>query len=304
MPPLNWLRAFESAARHSSFKDAADELNVTPAAISQHIKSLEDFYDVNLFIRKTRALELTRIGKLSAPLMSKALENFNHACAIIRDDPERDWLTITAPFTFCMKWLMPRLEEFNEEYPKIEIRINATDELIDLNQGEADIGIRYGNGEYPGMKVEPLMRGTYHVVASPDFVERNDGLTDLAKLKNLPLLHTDWRGSPNFVPSWEMWLKSAGLLPTDYALTGGRKFSNEMMTIDAAISGLGLALVSQANSQGDLNIGRLIEVFEDVSLSSGRSEYYMVKPLSVAPSHHTELLYSWLCENAQAEYCD
>lgn len=300
MPPLNWLRAFEAAARYASFKHAAEELNVTPAAISQQIRSLEEFYDVRLFHRKTRALELTRIGKMAAPLMSKALDSFTEACTLIRDDTHRDWLTLTAPFTFCMKWLMPRLEQFNEEYPKVEIRINATDELIDLNQGDADIGIRYGNGDYPGMEVYQLMSGTYRVVANPDFVENNNGLRCVSEIKELPLLHTDWRGSPNFVPSWEMWLKSAKISVADLSTSKGHKFSNEMMTIDAAVSGMGIALVSHANCENDLNEGRLVEVFEDVDFSANQFAYYIVKRKFGASSHNTEVLCDWLRKIAQS----
>ncbi len=298
MPPLNWMRAFEAAARHSSFKLAADELNVTPAAISQQVRSLEGFYDVKLFVRQTRALELTRIGKLAAPLMSEALDNFAEACFVIKNDIQRDWLTLTAPFTFSMKWLMPQLEKFNEEYPQIEIRINATDDLIDLAHGEADIGIRYGDGNYPDLDVQKLMDGAYHVVASPDFLQKHGGLKRPAELLNHTLLHTDWRGSPDFVPNWEMLLKSAGVPVSDLAASKAHKFSNEMMSIDAAVTGLGIALVSHANVKDELKSGRLVKVFEDSTLNAKKFDYYIVRAKDAAGSKSAAILHAWLCDNA------
>lgn len=301
MPPLNWLRAFEAVARHSSFKLAAEELNVTSAAISQQVRSLEEFYDVKLFVRLTRALELTRLGKLAAPLMSKALESFKEACDVIKNDVHREWLTLTAPFTFCMKWLMPQLERFNEQYPNIEIRINATDDLLDLNQGEADIGIRYGDGNYPNLDVENLMTGSYCLVASPDLFEKSESIKNVSELAQYAFLHTDWRGSSNFVPNWDMWLKAAGI-PTNVAKKGrGHKFSNEMMTINAAVSGLGVALVSYANAIDDLKSGKLLKLFEDVQFRSSNFDYYIVRPSSGDSSSVAAILHAWLCKQAKEE---
>lgn len=300
LPPLTWLRAFEAAARHSSFKLAAEELNVTPAAISQQVRSLEEFYDIKLFVRQTRALELTRVGALSAPLMSRALDLFSEACDVIRDDMQRDWLTLTAPFTFCIKWLMPQLERFNEAYPAIEIRLSATDELVDLNQGEADIGIRYGDGDYPDLDTQKLICGDYDVVASPEVLSRNGGIDDVAGLLGQTLLHTDWRGRPDVVPSWEMWLKSSGVNFTEPISSKGHKFSNEMMSIDAAVAGLGIALVSNANAHEDLKAERLVRVFDDAHLPTSRFDYYIVRPGTGNSSRSAAILHDWLCREAAA----
>ncbi|WP_299704758.1 LysR substrate-binding domain-containing protein [uncultured Tateyamaria sp.] len=301
LPPLNWLKAFEAAARHSSFKKAADELNVTPAAVSQHVKSLEDYYDIKLFVRQTRSLKLTRVGKLAAPLMSKALEKFTEACDVIKGDMGRNWLTITAPLSFCMKWLVPRLETFNEKYPKLEIRLNATDELVDICQGQADIGIRYGNGDYPDLEVRTLIDGVYHIVASPELLERHGGLNDFSELDKFPLLHTDWRGSPDLVPGWDMLAKAAGVTNKKIDLHKGHKFSNEMMSIDAAVSGLGIALVSQANSDAELQAGRLVKALDNHSFRNSGFQYHLVRAKSSKSSGSADLLYNWLSEQGSVK---
>ncbi|WP_165390160.1 LysR substrate-binding domain-containing protein [Thalassococcus sp. S3] len=290
------MKAFEAAARHSSFKKAAEELHVTPAAVSQHVKSLEDYYDVKLFVRQARSLKLTRIGKLAAPLMSNALEKFTEACDVIKGDTGRNWLTLTAPLSFCMKWLVPRLETFNEQHPKLEIRLNATDELVDLCQGQADIGIRYGNGDYPDLEVVPLIDGVYHIVASPDLLERHGGLNDLSELDKYPLLHTDWRGSPDLVPGWDMLVKAAGVNSKAIDLQKGHKFSNEMMAIDAAVSGLGVALVSEANSDAELQSGRLVKVLDHHSFRNSGFQYHLVRSKTNKVSSSADLLYHWLSD--------
>ena len=298
LPPLNWLRAFEAAARHSSFKKAAEELNVTPAAISQHVKALEEYYGVKLFTRKTRSMKLTRIGELSSPFMSSALKNFSEACDIIKNDMDREWIVITAPLSFCMKWLVPRLELFNEIYPDIEVRIDATDNLLDLNQGQADIGVRYGDGDYPDLRVSKLVNDSYCAIASPALLERHGGLESISQISNYRLLHTDWRGSQDLVPSWEMWFRAAGV---GHLETGkGHKFSNEMMAIDAAVSELGIALVSRVNAEADLAAGNVVTVLDNIRMSDRDFQYYLVRPQSEDVSKAAESLFSWLCKQGAA----
>lgn len=302
MPPLTWLRAFEAAARHASFKLAAEELCVTPTAISQHIRSLEAFYSVKLFTRQTRAVELTRLGKLAAIPVSEAIEKFADACDILGSDTDREWVTVTAPFTFCMKWLMPHLERFNQDFPGLEIRINATDDVIDLNQGDADIGIRYGSGSYPDLESQKLIDDVYCVVASPDLFRDDERPTLPSALSQYRLLHTDWQGSSEYVPNWDMWLLAAGVSATSLDSLSKHTFSNEMMTIRAAASGLGIALVSHANAIKDLNAGRLIRVLEHTP-NIGRFDYYIVRPKSGYGSHSATTLHAWLLETAQQEGC-
>ncbi|WP_162901366.1 LysR family transcriptional regulator [Breoghania sp. L-A4] len=122
---MNWLRAFEAAARHMSFKNAAEELNVTPAAISQQMRQLEDYYEVRLFDRSPRGLTFTRVGMLAAPLLTAAMSTMESACDAMKNHGKKDVLVVTAPPSFSMKWLIPRLEDFRERHPDIEIRIDA-----------------------------------------------------------------------------------------------------------------------------------------------------------------------------------
>jgi len=296
IPPLNWLRAFEAAARHASFKMAAQELNVTPAAISQQIKLLEDYFDIKLFERRARSLALTRIGSLSAPLLSKALIDISRACEVIGHDTRRDWLVVTAPLSFCMKWLVPRLERFQERHPDIEVRIDATDELLDLRHGQADIGIRYGKGNYPGLHVTPLIGGAYHAVVSPRLLQKRGGLEDISQLSNFALVHTDWRGSRDAVPSWGMWLQAAGIRHPH--AEKGHLFSNEMMAIEAAISELGIALVSRANVEEDLAAGRLVSVLDNHRMKQADFRYFLVRGQVSNDPVNVDILHAWICAEA------
>src|SRR5437660_5416587 len=158
LPPLSALRAFEAAARHMSFSKAAEELHVTPAAISHQIHALEEDLGVKLFHRQSRAVELTASAKLLLPGLSDAFTGIQAAVRRLRAHNDTGTLTVTASPSIAAKWLVLRLHQFQEQYPDIDVRLSATDEIVDLARGDFDIAIRYGTGRYPGLAVELLLQ--------------------------------------------------------------------------------------------------------------------------------------------------
>jgi len=177
LPPLNALRAFESAARHLSFTHAANELNVTPAAISHQVKALEGLLGVTLFHRLTRALRLTDAGQAALPALKQGFDKLNQSVEQMRAYSDRGALTISVSPAFGAMWLMPRLEDFRTRYPNIEVRIDGTDRLVDLSSGNADVAVRYGPGGYSGVRTELLFNQVNIPVCSPTLLEGEHPLT-------------------------------------------------------------------------------------------------------------------------------
>ena len=166
-PPLGALRAFEAAARHKSFSKAAEELHVTPAAISHQIHALEADLGVRLFHRMNRQIELTASGRLLLPGLSEAFAGIQSSVRRLRAHNETGTLTVTASPSFVAKWLVLRLHRFQEKIPAVDVRISATDEVVDLTTGDFDIAIRYGTGKYPGLDVELLFTNEVFPACSP-----------------------------------------------------------------------------------------------------------------------------------------
>src|SRR5207253_7362983 len=156
LPPLSALRAFEAAARHMSFSKAADELHVTPAAISHQIHALEEDLRVRLFHRMNRSIELTASARILLPGLSEAFSGIQSSVRRLRAHNDTGTLTVTSSPSFAAKWLVLRLHRFQEQHPEIDVRISATDEVVDLTRGDFDLAIRYGCGKYPGLDVDLL----------------------------------------------------------------------------------------------------------------------------------------------------
>lgn len=298
IPPLNWLRAFETTSRHMSFKKAAEELNVTPAAISQQVRQLEDYFGIRLFDRNPRALALTRVGELAMPLLTAGMNNISGACDAMQTGGTKDYVVVTAPPSSSMKWLFPRLKDFREVHPEIEVRIDARDEVTDFKNGWADIGIRYGTGKYSDLHVEPLFDDAYFPVCSAQLVERHGQPLQLADLKHHRLLHVDWPALASAAPNWEMWLQAAKIAHPD-AETGHR-FTSEMMALDAAISGFGIALVSSRIAGIDMEAGRLVRLFADQPPIRTGFRYYLVRPNDTTPGKDVVQFCDWLREKSRS----
>jgi LysR family glycine cleavage system transcriptional activator len=259
LPPLGALRAFEAAARHKSFSKAAAELNVTPAAISHQIHALEADLGVRLFHRRNRAIALTASAHVLLPELSEAFAGIHAAIRRLRAHNDAGTLTVTVSPSFAAKWLVLRLHRFQERHPEIDVRISATDEVVDLTRGDCDLAIRYGSGRYPGLAVEPLLRNEVFPACSPHLLETGPPLRTPQDLRHHALIHDRAIDRDPLVPTWPMWLKAAGV--RDVPATGGLSFSASHLALDAAIAGHGVVLAYSTIAAADLAAGRLVRLF-------------------------------------------
>src|SRR5438552_18431347 len=188
LPPLGALRAFEAAARHMSFSRAAAELHVTPAAVSHQIHALEQDLGVKLFHRMNRSIELTASAQVLLPGLSEAFAGIQSSVGRLRAHNDTGTLTVTASPSFAAKWLVLRLHRFQEQCPQIDVRISATDDVVDLSAGDFDIAIRYGSGRYPGLHVEPLLKNEVFPACSPHLLETGPPLKTPDDLKRHALI--------------------------------------------------------------------------------------------------------------------
>ncbi|MBM3601416.1 MAG: transcriptional regulator GcvA [Alphaproteobacteria bacterium] len=259
LPPLNGLRCFEAAARHVSFARAAQELHVTPSAVSHQIRALEDILGVALFRRERGALVLTDAGAACLPGVRDGFARLLDAVQQI-DRRRRDTLKVSVAPSFAAKWLLPRLERFLAGNAAVDVRVEASMVLVDFTRDETDLAIRYGGGRYPGLVVERLMGETVFPVCSPDLLRGDRALREPADIRFHTLLHDDSPDEDETCPTWPMWLAAAGVTGVD--AERGLRFNQSSLVIEAAVLGRGLALAKATLVEADLANGRLVRPFE------------------------------------------
>jgi LysR family glycine cleavage system transcriptional activator len=259
LPPLGALRAFEAAARHMSFSRAAVELHVTPAAVSHQIHTLEQDLGVKLFHRMNRSIELTASAQVLLPGLSEAFAGIQSSVGRLRAHNDTGTLTVTASPSFAAKWLVLRLHRFQEQCPQIDVRISATDDVVDLSKGDFDIAIRYGTGNYPGLAVELLLKNEVFPACSPQLLAAGPPLRTPQDLSAHALIHDQAIERDPLVPTWPMWLKAAGV--TNVPPATGLSFNNIHLALDAAIAGHGVVLAYSTIAAADLAAGRLVRLF-------------------------------------------
>ena len=297
LPPLTALRAFESAARLKSFSKAAAELSVTPAAVSHQIHALEADLGVKLFHRRSRAVELTGSARLLLPGLSEAFAGIQASVRRLRAHNETGTLTVTASPSIAAKWLVLRLHRFQEQHPAIDVRISATDEIVDLGRGDFDIAIRYGTGRYAGLHVELLLQNEVFPACSPRLIEAGPPLATPADLRRHTLIHVDQAVERYpLLPTWAMWLKAAGVggVPPASGLT----FSAGYMAMDAAIAGHGVVLAYSTIAAADLAAGRLVRLFS-LALPD-LFAYYIVTAPGALERPKVRAFRDWLRQEADA----
>ncbi len=256
LPPLTALRAFDAAARHMSFAQAAAELNVTPAALSFQIKSLEDHLGQPLFHRLNRAVTLTEAGRALAPGTADGFAMLANAWRSARRLQNNSTLTVTAGPAFTAKWLAPRLYEFAQAHPDIELRFSAGLRIMDFDRDEIDVAIRFGYGPDPGLYAIPLAVEWVMPVMTPELARR---YPTPQSLRDAPLLFDD---SIDFLRpkcDWQMWFRAVGI---DFNPTHGARFSQADHAVDAALAGAGIVLGRRALVIKDLSEGRLVAPFK------------------------------------------
>lgn len=279
LPPLIGLRAFEAAARHLSFKLAAEELGVSPTAVSHQIRLLEQYCGQRLFRRRPRPLALTSSGEQLFPTLREGFDQFSEALAALSGCKARPHLRITTTSAFAARWLLPKLPLWRQSNPDISLDIVSTYSVLDLKAGEADVAIRYArNAPSDGVSVE-LLRDTFYVVGSPSLVGKEMALTKPLELMRFPLIETGWPLDDLEAPTWQRWEREAtaayGNVPR-LADSVSLRFEDEIHAIEAVIAGQGLAVCSDVLISSELANGKLLRLSE-VSLP-GYGFYIVYRP--------------------------
>lgn len=289
LPSLNGLRAFECAARHMSFTRAAEELNVTQTAISHQIRRLEDELGVRLFMRLKDGLALTEEGNAYLPGIRSAFLELRYSTEKLLESSNNSVLTISTLVSVASKWLLPRLPSFREAHPQIDVRISASTEWVDFRKGGIDAAIRYGDGNWPGLRADWLMSDEIFPVCSPRLLTGDKPLNTPVDLAHHPLLQV----SGVTANDWNDWLHAAGQPPL--TAKGPRlTFDLAMMAVQAAIDGQGVCIGRSTYVDDDLRAGRLVAPF-DLRLKSA-SGFYLVTPHDQAESKKIVAFRGWLSQ--------
>lgn len=301
LPPLSALRTFEAAARYQSFKRAAEALNVTPAAVSQQIRTLESWLGVALFVRKPAAMQLTDAGAAMYPHIREGLNSFAAGVESVGKDLDCA-LDVIAPPAFATRWLVPRLARFSAQHPEVAIRIVSDPGAIDgapmtpsppgirePGDGSA-VTIRLGEGSYPGYQVDLLQSPHYVLACNPRLLTGEPPLRSPEDLRVVPLIHDESIPSPEKRPSWEEWFRLAGVSGVE--VERGPRFSNQILALEAALDGQGVALLLQPQIETELAAGRLVTPFA-IRLRSAFS-YYLLTPTAVAGKPAVLAFRQWL----------
>lgn len=294
LPPLKSLQAFDAAARHLSFKRAAEELNVTPTAISHRIKVLEEHLGHKLFHRLTRALQLTAAGTAYAPLVREGFARLEAASEALDRSAETGELVLTTTMSFATKWLSPRLHRFAEKHPDITVRVLATDQPLDFGRHNVDLAIRYGYGDYGDHFVAWVLTDRAAPVCAPTLLAVRDGRPTAAAIATSPLIHYEWSGRSERDPSWRKWFEAAGVELDQ--VPASAVYSDEHMCVQAAIDGHGIALSGLIAAAGDIEAGRLTTVLSDIRLKS--KSYFLVCPMHRAETPKHVAFREWLLDEA------
>jgi len=291
LPHLTALRAFEAAARHLSFTLAAEELHVTPAAISQQIKQLEEYLGVSLF-RRGRNLALSDAAVAALPQLSEGFDLLEKAVIRLQGGNDDGPLVISVPPTFASRWLMARLDDFQSHHPEIELHLHASRRLVDFSMEEVDVAVRFSSGAFPGLHADRLMAEAIVAVAAPSLAAT---IADPADLLTHTLLNDDARSWDPTFPDWDTWLSSLDV-------TGQlrlRHFSDSNLVIEAATAGLGVALMWHSLVADELRAGRLVRLFGSTLPTS--HGYHLVVPPNRLLVPKIAAFREWMLRQAQQQ---
>lgn len=276
---LNALRAFEASARHQSFSAAAAELNVTPAAVGQLVRSLEEWLGMPLFVRSTSGrarLVATEAALRALPEIRAGFDKLSLGLERLKESTASGVLTVTVSPAFAAKWLLPRFERFQATCPDTDVRLETSLKLVDFVAQRVDIGVRYGTGTWQGVTAEKLMEEEIYPVCSPEFLRRNQPLHEPSDLGRVTLIHDlSMDGHAGF-PTWDQWLQEVGV--TGVATSRGMKINNSAAVLQAAIEGRGVALARSVMAHDDLAAGRLVRLFPEIRFVSELAYYVVYRP--------------------------
>jgi LysR family glycine cleavage system transcriptional activator len=291
LPPLNALRAFEAVSRHLSVTNAADELSVTPAAVSQQVRQLEEILGTALFRKQGRSLALTDAGRALHPGLSEAFDRMLLALTEMRPVASaRATVRVAVAPSFADKWLVPRLGAFTKAHPEMDIHVAAAMDLVDFARDPVDLAIRFGGGRYPGLVVDPLRDEEVFPVCAPSLLDQRGALRDASDLRHHVLIHDENPAERDGCPDWSMWLAAAGV--HDIPVGPGPRFNQSSLAIEAAAHGLGVTLAKGFLVHADIQEGRLIRPFRDNHAL--RFGYWMVSTNHALLRPEVRLFRDWL----------
>jgi len=276
---LNALRAFETSARHQSFSAAAQELHVTPAAVGQLVRGLEEWLDISLFVRgtsgKTR-LVATDAALRALPDIRAGFDRLALGLERLKEKAVGGVLTVAVSPAFAAKWLLPRFERFQAICPETDVRLETNLKPVDFVAQRVDIGVRYGIGTWPGLAAEKLMGEEIFPVCSPELSRQHRRLHTPAGLGAVTLIHDlSMDGHAGF-PTWDKWFEKAKV--TGIATSRGMKINNSAAVLQATIEGRGVALARSVMAHDDLAAGRLVRLFSKIRFESELAYYVVYRP--------------------------
>ena len=296
---LNALRAFEAAARHLSYVAAADELNVTPAAVGQLVRGLEEIVGVQLFHRSQAGparLVLTDEARAVLPDLQAGFDRLTVAFERLKASHQQVALNLTVPPAFADKWLLPRVERFTTSHPEYDLRIDTSGRLVDFTAERMDVGIRYGNGRWAGLKATFLLRDAFFPVCSPSLLEGTHPLRGPEDLRHHTLLHDRSMAFESTFPTWRSWLAAAGFPQID--CERGLQINDSAAAYQAAINGGGVALGRTTLVARDLETGRLVRPFGDaLDYEFG---YFLIHRPKADSEPAISAFKAWICTEAQS----
>ena len=276
---LNALRAFEASARHQSFSAAAQELNVTPAAIGQLVRGLEEWLGTPLFIRGTSGkarLVATDTALRALPDIRAGFDRLNLGLERLREGVASGVLTVTVSPAFAAKWLLPRFERFQAICPDTDVRLETNLKPMDFVAQRVDIGVRYGTGTWSGLVAEKLMGEEIFPVCSPELLRQSQPLHTPTGFGTVTLIHDlSMDGDVGF-PTWDKWFEKAKVTGVD--TSRGMKINNSAAVLQAAIEGRGAALARSVMAHDDLAAGRLVRLFPEIQFESELAYYVVYRP--------------------------
>lgn len=296
--PFSALRAFEAVVRLSGFSAAAQELGVSQSAVSQHVKALEEWLGQDLLIRGARKSEPTREGDQLARAISDGLGRISDVCAQLRDRTRSEnTIVISCLPGFAFTWLFPRLLNFDTAHPHLAVSIATDTGQHPFSAADADIGIRYGLGDYPGFHVEHLMHESLTPVCAPSLMQGHPGVDRLEDLASHTLLHDENESFGNAAPTWDFWARNCGLTLPKPAKS--RRFGQSNLVVQAAIQGIGVALGRKPLVIDALLDGRLVRPFPEITQSP--LSYWLVLRHDRMDSAKVQSFMSWIRSEVASE---
>jgi LysR family glycine cleavage system transcriptional activator len=297
VPGTRALRTLLAAGKHLNFTRAADDLGLTPAAVSFQIKEIEDQLGVKLFARTSRTMRLTGPGTILYDAAADALEIMNRAVSKAQKAARGTaQLKVSASPHFATKWLMRRVERFNKLHPDIELRFDISYEVRDLDADDVDVAIRFGAGEYPGLASSRLFDNIVVPVCSPRLLASEKPLKVPRDLLHHTLVHIEWSDQGLTWPNWRMWMAAAGI--DDYDDRNTIVFATSSDAIGAAMAGNAVALADFAMVANDLSEGRLVQPFSLSIKAPPEYAYFVVYPQSAATDRRIIAFRDWMVDEA------